>query len=184
MNDTPSPLPGPVRGPGSSGTPPTVLIVLAGIALLALTLLWVIFKGYLRAKADQHIFYRQDHRDGRRLVAEQVRFTLRAPLPSVMDAVIAAMQVVPGIPTAAPAVYVKDASPDRIVFGYGSALLRKNFTATLDLAANGGVTSGTWQITNWTTTNGVVDCVSTMRRLRAALDTALTGIDPGHLIQK
>ena len=180
MNDTPLPVPGPVHGPGSSGTPPTVLIVVAIIALIAITVIWVILKGYLREKADQHIFYRKDHRDGRLLVAERFRFTIHAPLPKVIDTIVATMRVSPGIPTALPEVHIKEASANRIVLAYGSTLLRKNFTAALDVAVNGDLTVGAWQITGWTTTNGVVDCVSTMRRLRADLDKALSSLDPAY----
>ncbi len=87
------------------------------------------------------------------------------------------MRVSPGIPTAVPEVHIKEASADPIVFAYSSILLRKNFTAALDLDMNGDLTVGAWQITGWTTTNGVVDCVSTMRRLRADLDKALSSLD-------
>lgn len=43
-----------------------------------------------------------------------------------------------------PEVYLKEASTDQLVIAYGSNLLRKNFAATVALAATGDMTSGTW----------------------------------------
>lgn len=164
--------------PSGSGSPPTILIILAIIALIALVIAWTIFKGFLRTMADQHIFYRQNHRDGRRLVAERFQFAVRAPQSHVTETIVAALKVGPGIPTAVPEVYLKEAAADKLVIGYGSSLLRKNFEATIALNATGDATIGTWQITAWTTTNGVVDCVPVIRRLRADLETAMRTLIP------
>lgn len=185
--DPPSTIPGfgstsgTVLGATSgSSSPPTALIILAILAIIALAIAWALFKGFLRAMADQHIFYRKDHRDGQRLIAEHFEFTIHAPRSQVIDTILAALKVGPGIPTAVPEVYLKEASPDRLVIAYGSSLLRKSFAATVTLAMTDNGTIGTWQITAWTTTNGVVDCVTVMRRLRADLDTALRSLDPAH----
>ncbi|MFG1666293.1 hypothetical protein [Streptomyces sp. Y7] len=167
---------------GADGIPATLLGVLALVALVVVAVLWGKLKDYGRAKAKQHLFARRDHREGQRLVAEQLHFTLTAEPGRIREAVLSSVRLAPQCPALLADAYVLEASDSEVVVAYGSALSRRNFTASLRLsaAAEGGRrVDAEWGIRTWTLSDGVTDGVSVMRRLREDVEAALRGLDPG-----
>lgn len=171
MNGTSPGVPGGIPGP--------LLGVLALAALVALAVLWGKLKAYTRAKAKQHVFARRDHRDGQRLVAEEVHFTVAAGVPEIRQAVLSSVRLAPGCPALLADAYVLQTTDTEIVVAYGSALSRRNFTASLALCPAGAAgTDAVWGIRTWTLSDGVTDGVSVMRRLREDVEMALRALDP------
>lgn len=171
MNGTSPGEPGGVPGP--------LLGVLALAALVVLAVLWGKLKAYTRAKAKQYVFARRDHRDGQRLVAEEVHFTVAAGMPEIQRAVMSSVRLAPGCPALLADAYVLETTDTEIVVAYGSALSRRNFTASLELRPAGAAgTDAVWGIRSWTLSDGVTDGVSVMRRLREDVEIALRTLDP------
>lgn len=177
MNDSPT--------ASSGGFPGTLTAVLALIALVVAAFLWSRLKRHLRMKANQHLFSRRDHRDGRQLVTEQLHFTLRVSSREIREAVLASVRLSPQCPALIPDAYVLDVTDAEIVIGYGSKLAPRNFTASLELRPQPHETeeprpvSAVWGLRSWTLSDGVTDGVSVMRRLREDIEAALHGLDPG-----
>ncbi|MGW4165885.1 hypothetical protein ACWEGX_02965 [Streptomyces chartreusis] len=171
--------------PGTTdGISGTLMGVLALVVLVILAVLWGKLKDYGRAKAKQHVFARRDQRDGQQLVAEELHFTLAADPGRIRDVVLSSVRLAPQCPAVLADAYVLEASDSEVVVAYGSALSRRNFTASLRLSP-AGATSGAgrvdavWGIRTWTLSDGVTDGVSVMRRLREDVEAALRGLDPG-----
>ena len=173
--------------PGTTdGISGTLMGVLALVVLVIVAVLWGRLKDYGRAKAEQHVFARRDHRDGQQLVAEELHFTLAADPGRIRDVVLSSVRLAPQCPAVLADAYVLEATDSEVVVAYGSALSRRNFTASLRLRpAGAGDTSDTrrvdavWGIRTWTLSDGVTDGVSVMRRLREDVEAALRGLDPG-----
>lgn len=143
-------------------------------------------KDYGRAKAEQHVFARRDHRDGQQLVAEELHFTLASDPGRIRDVVLSSVRLAPQCPAVLADAYVLEATDSEVVVAYGSALSRRNFTASLRLSPAGAGDTGdtrrvdaVWGIRTWTLSDGVTDGVSVMRRLREDVEAALRGLDPG-----
>lgn len=173
--------------PGTTdGISGTLMGVLALVVLVIVAVLWGKLKDYGRAKAKQHVFARRDHRDGQQLVAEELHFTLAADPGRIRDVVLSSVRLAPQCPAVLADAYVLEATDSEVVVAYGSALSRRNFTASLRLSpAGAGATGDTrrvdavWGIRTWTLSDGVTDGVSVMRRLREDVEAALRGLDPG-----
>ncbi|MCZ4609294.1 hypothetical protein O3S80_37150 [Streptomyces sp. Lzd4kr] len=171
--------------PGTTdGISATLMGVLALMVLVILAVLWGKLKDYGRAKAKQHVFARRDHRDGQQLVAEELQFTLAADPGRIRDVVLSSVRLAPQCPAVLADAYVLEASDSEVVVAYGSALSRRNFTASLRLspagaASDAGRVDAVWGSRTWTLSDGVTDGVSVMRRLREDVEAALRGLDPG-----
>ncbi|WP_406839404.1 hypothetical protein ACICHK_30705 [Streptomyces sp. AHU1] len=177
--------------PGApDGIPGVLMGVLVLAALVVLAILWAKLKDYARSKAKQHLFARRDHREGRQLVAEELHFTLAAGTRDIRDAVLSSVRLAPRCPAVMADAYVLEATDTEIVVAYGSALSRRNFTASLELRSSGAFGTSdrqpesrrvdvVWGIRTWTLSDGVTDGVSVMRRLREDVEAALRNLDPG-----
>lgn len=173
--------------PGTTdGISGTLMGVLALVVLVIVAVLWGKLKDYGRAKAEQHVFARRDHRDGQQLVAEELHFTLASDPGRIRDVVLSSVRLAPQCPAVLADAYVLEATDSEVVVAYGSALSRRNFTASLRLSPAGAGDTGdtrrvdaVWGIRTWTLSDGVTDGVSVMRRLREDVEAALRGLDPG-----
>ncbi|WP_406254817.1 hypothetical protein [Streptomyces chartreusis] len=173
--------------PGTTdGISGTLMGVLVLVVLVIVAVLWGKLKDYGRAKAEQHLFARRDHRDGQQLVAEELHFTLASDPGRIRDVVLSSVRLAPQCPAVLADAYVLEATDSEVVVAYGSALSRRNFTASLRLSPAGAGDTGdtrrvdaVWGIRTWTLSDGVTDGVSVMRRLREDVEAALRGLDPG-----
>ncbi|WP_406261081.1 hypothetical protein OIA45_24675 [Streptomyces chartreusis] len=173
--------------PGTTdGISGTLMGVLVLVVLVIVAVLWGKLKDYGRAKAEQHVFARRDHRDGQQLVAEELHFTLASDPGRIRDVVLSSVRLAPQCPAVLADAYVLEATDSEVVVAYGSALSRRNFTASLRLSPAGAGDTGdtrrvdaVWGIRTWTLSDGVTDGVSVMRRLREDVEAALRGLDPG-----
>lgn len=79
-------------------------------------------KAYTRAKAEQYVFARRDHRDGQLLVAEEVHFTVAAGIPEIERAVMSSVRLAPGCPALLADANVLETTDTEIVVAYGSTV--------------------------------------------------------------
>lgn len=145
-----------------------VIAVLAGAG-------WVISKlrDALWRGVNQNVLQRRSHTSGQELVTSPLEFTSTLPASEILRAVTDAVALPVGPQSRVLGdLYIDEVTRDSIAFASGSRL-GVSFRSRLVLTEDDGTTSGHYQVTNWTESDGIVSDITQMNYLRRKIGNAL-----------
>ena len=155
--------------------------VVVGILFIAviigLAIAWQKFQTYTSRKLNQKVILRGSHRKGQDLVSQRMEFTAHASLAEVKRAILSTVKVAPSVPAVIQDAHLIQAGDAHILYGFGNKLIPHNFRGMLALHATGDGVKGSWEIINWTESNGIVVGQPVMKRLATDIERALQSVD-------
>lgn len=145
--------------------------------------LWNKVSSPATAKANQQVFSRNAHREGREIVSQQLQFRVKATPTEVKRVVLSTVEA-PTLPAIIPNAHLIEVTDSYILYGYGTKLMPHNFRGLLTFEGADGGTHGTWTFLDWTEGDGIVAGISVMQRLIADINTALKSVDANAVVVK
>lgn len=148
------------------------------IGAIAAGLFFLYWKG--PTLLTQHVFDRGGHKRGKQLVSEQTTFHSHAPRREVSQAIVQGVSAETEAPWLLPKVYLVHASEQSITFSCGNRLMSA-FVVRVALDHHDGGTRGTYAVTDWMTSNGVVARQKELTKLKSDIDSAVKRMSPKPL---
>jgi len=156
--------------------------ILIGIAFFAVIFLirYLMRKGVnaVTTLAVEKVLYKPECEEGRQLVKEQVVFETSASISDIKHELERYISLTDQIPTVTAAYYLKSSSSDRMVFAFGSKLLEQ-FDAAVVFTKKQQYTVCTFAFLTWHETNGLINAMESMKKLRKKVKYAFQSVDAG-----
>lgn len=159
------------------------ILGLVGLAIFIL-ICWQLSRATrsLSKKSNQKLFARGAHERGQTLVSQRLAFTSRGDLATIRKAILSTVVVAPSAPALLHDAYLIQQTDSSIIYGAGNKL-HQSFRGLLTMESTATGTTGTWDIINWTLSDGIVVNQSIMNRLVADINTALRSVDPSSALR-